>query len=166
MHRPRTHLSARSCWATAMAISGPGEWVVEGLAQPGPGRGHRSLPSSHRTSQPWSQVSPEPPLGVGGPPQTSQLKKRLLLQAVGEAVAHTSSSPPPGPPSCAPNGEVHTPSDMCVQEPSDLGPSGTSSMPVLGARPQLDPRDPTTPPHPLHQRSSPELTQPLWDLQS
>lgn len=86
MHRPRTHLSARSCWATAMAISGPGEWVVEGLAQPGPGRGHLSLPSSHHTSQPWSQVSPEPPLGAGGPPQTSQLKKRLLLQAVGDGL--------------------------------------------------------------------------------
>lgn len=30
---PCTHLSARSCWATAMAVSGPGEWMTEGLTQ-------------------------------------------------------------------------------------------------------------------------------------
>lgn len=35
--RPCTHLSARSCWAVAMAVSGPGEGVAEVLSQPGPG---------------------------------------------------------------------------------------------------------------------------------
>lgn len=53
--QPCTHLSARSCWATAMAVRGPGERAMEGLTQPGPGRVLLSLPSSHVVSQLWSQ---------------------------------------------------------------------------------------------------------------
>ena len=99
---------------------------------------HLSLPSSHPASGLWSQGSTGTAFGEV-PPQ--------LVSALEEA-------PPPGSLGLASGPHFLFPiSQLCcnrgnappqrpeLQEPADLGALRTSSMPILGARPQVGIRD-------------------------
>lgn len=125
--------------------------MTEGLLTPGQaGFTSHFPPATLRLGWPWSQGSTVTAFGEAQP---------LLLSALEEAPPPGSLGPASGPhflfpiPQLCCNQGNAPPQRSDWQEPADLGPLGTSVMPVLGARPQVGTRDRVS-----------VLAQPPWGL--